>query len=118
MSILIKGMQMPFSCTECPLAITEQRLEYIDEDSQKIMYLYNCLYKPEDIEDGWARFSKVDSKRQDWCPLVELPKHHGKLIDEQEIRNGMNRVLTQPQRPTWDDVYNAIEEMNATIEAE
>ena len=61
---------------------------------------------------------KVTIQTRSLPPLVELPEHHGRLIDEQEILNGMNRILTQPQRPTWDDTYNAIEEMNATIEAE
>ena len=93
MSVLIKGMKMPEDCFSCPLK-----------------------------EEGFCNITNAYAaqiyKRNSDCPLVELPEHHGRLIDEQEIRNGMNRVLTQPQRPTWDDTYEAIEEMNATIEAE
>ena len=72
MSVLIKGMGMPFSCTECPLATTESKYEYLDEDSLKFIQLYSCYYKPDDVEDGWIRHSVADRKRQDWCPLVEV----------------------------------------------
>ena len=96
MSVLIKGMQIPKNCAECPVALSGKYCR---------------------INQTYTTYIKLPF-RPDHCPLVELPEHHGRLIDEQEILNGMNRILTQPQRPTWDDTYNAIEEMNATIEAE
>lgn len=99
MSVVIKGMQMPTSCYYCGLTDTS---------------FINCQafsqYKL--LEDD------CEERRPDWCPLVELPEHHGRLIDENEVRIVMNWLLTQPQRPTWNDTYNAIQEMNAVIEAE
>ena len=45
-----------------------------------------CLAKKE-----WPATSYADEKfreigvRPDWCPLVELPKNHGSLIDADEL---------------------------------
>ncbi len=72
MSVVIKGVGMPFSCTECPLVIADSKYEYLDEDSSKFIQLYSCYYKPDDVEDGWIRHSVADRKKQDWCPLEEV----------------------------------------------
>ena len=50
--------------------------------------------------------------------LVEVKEPHGRLIDENEVRVIMGNVCIQHQRPTWNDVYNGIRNMNAVIEAE
>lgn len=93
MSILIKGMQMPEDCFSCPLR-----------------------------EEGFCNITKEYAgklyERNGDCPLVELPDHHGRLIDENEVRIVMNQLLAQTFRPTWNDTYHAIQEMNAVIEAE
>ena len=85
MSILIKGMKMPDSCVECLAVIRDTLTDPIDRDSQKVTRIYNCSLKPNSIEDGWVTFSKVCSSRQEWCPLVELPEKHGRLIDESTV---------------------------------
>ena len=61
MSILIKGMEMPRTCNDCGL-----------RDS------FDCWITDSYIE---ARFSK----RNEDCPLVEIPTPHGRLIDADEI---------------------------------
>lgn len=100
MSVLIKGMMMPTSCLDCPIYDN---------------YNYHCNLYGYGIP---ARYNYDSSKRPEWCELEELPEHHGRLIDENEVRIVMNWLLTQSQRPVWNDVYNAIQEMNAVIEAE
>lgn len=97
MSTLIKGMKVPKCCSDCPFNPSS---------------LY-CSITHSEIDRDDEFYDKLPD-----CPIVELPEHHGRLIDEQEIRNGMNQILTQPQRPTWNDTYNAIQEMDAVIEAE
>lgn len=97
MSVLTKGMKMPENCEKCP--IREGTF---------------CDIINKDID----RFYRGSIKRDPDCPLVELPEHHGRLIDENEVRIVMNWLLTQPQRPTWNDTYHAIQEMNAVVEAE
>ena len=61
MSIIVKGMEMPKNCDECP-----------------------CYYE---TEGAWRNECEVlgkeyiaDDYRPEWCPLVELPPH-GRLID-------------------------------------
>ena len=59
MSILIKGMEMPPTCEQCPFCDYEQA---------------HCLVH--DIPTSKNRYDK----REAWCPLVEVPPH-GRLID-------------------------------------
>ena len=63
MSVLIKGMKMPMNCDECPLG------EY--EDCE----WFACS----PINMAYRHIAQCD--RLDDCPLVELPEHHGRLID-------------------------------------
>lgn len=79
MSVLIKGMQMPKNCSDCPLnydmmscVITGTRWW------SDTMVLMNFDYQESRLYD---------------CPLVELPEHHGDLVDVNEIR--------------WDDHYDS-----------
>ncbi len=60
MSLLIKEMKMPEKCPDCNF---ESELGF-------------CLAKSPDF-CGYTD----DIRRPDWCPLFELPEHHGRLID-------------------------------------
>ena len=51
MSVLIKGMQIPENCIKCGLM---------------------CALR---------HFNILNDNRPSNCPLVELPEHHGRLID-------------------------------------
>lgn len=69
MSILIKGVEMPENCHECPC---------MRHDSLDGLHRYQCNNK-------LIAFGECDSwsyeRRPNWCPLVELPEKHGRLID-------------------------------------
>lgn len=104
MSVLIKGMEMPQSCSDCQL----------NYDQFACSVTGTRWWSDTMVSLGFD----CDEERLQNCPLVKLPEHHGRLIDENEVRIVMNWLLTQPQRPTWNDTYNAIQEMNAVIEAE
>lgn len=60
MSVLIKGMKMPKTCGDCPMG--------------SVLAGYKCLAKNKQF-DRYA-FHEI----QEWCPLIEVPKH-GRLID-------------------------------------
>ena len=66
MSILIKGMEMPKNCAECPCRIIGYTKDYC-----------NVLGKFVDYAVG-------SEGRRDDCPLIELPPH-GRLIDADEL---------------------------------
>lgn len=88
MSVIIKGIQMPEDCFSCPLK--EEGF---------------C-----NITDAYA--VRIKERNSD-CPLVELPEHHGRLIDEDEIEI--------PSLETVNDqylVFDAIKDAPTIIEAE
>ena len=60
MSILIKGMKMPRNCSECPVALSGKYCR---------------------INKTYTTYIELPI-RPDYCPLVELPEKHGRLIDE------------------------------------
>ena len=67
MSIIIKGMKMPKNCEECTFHnITDEFFDTVHECEVKKNYIIKT-----DIH-------KIPLD----CPLVEIPKKHGRLIDE------------------------------------
>lgn len=63
MSVLIKGMEMPKCCTNCKYSYSEP-----------LFGIQRCKLTDLFIEDYSNDFPES-------CPLVELPEHHGGLID-------------------------------------
>ena len=68
MSILIKGMEMPKRCLDCPFLITR------DND--------DCILQSDETN---AKFEGWDDMKAS-CPLIELPPH-GRLIDADAIQD-------------------------------
>ena len=68
MSVLVKNMEMPKDCRECRLMEYHSHLG--ETWCAPAVGLLAVNFKPIPF-DG----------RPDWCPLVELPKKHGRLID-------------------------------------
>lgn len=71
MSVLIKGMEMPTSCDSCRI------MEFEDTNCVEEFYC-GCpiVFK--------AHPQGVDH-RPDYCPLIEVPEPHGRLIDADAI---------------------------------
>lgn len=59
MSVLIKDMELPKNCSECPVALCGKYCR---------------------INQTHTTYRELPI-RPDHCPLVELPEHHGRLID-------------------------------------
>lgn len=92
MSVLIKGMEMPCACVFC---------ELYDGD------LYWCRGAKKEVP-----YSPED-KRGKFCPLVEVPTPHGRLIDGdaltgEQYKDGNLMVVEM----------DAIEDAPTVIEAE
>ena len=73
MSVLIKGMDMPENCFQCP-----------------------CLDGEYCVCQAVDSYEKIESIkfRPPYCPLVEVPKH-GRLVDADAIRKDIDK-----QRPS------------------
>ena len=94
MSVLVKGMKMPGKCGLCDLFHAESPM--------------HCTvvkgYKTVGVPYGMPR--------PDWCPLVEVPTPHGRLIDSDR----MLRDCKYPEVETYTRV--ALESAPTVIEAE
>ena len=113
MSVLIKGMEMPKSCWNCPCS------SYYDRTYQVL-----CDLTEKRLDDKPWR-----SGRDSDCPLVEIPTPHGRLGDldalYEEISNG-NKAYNgiegydgkYPNIANVDDCLDAIKYADTVIEAE
>lgn len=101
MSLLIKGMDMPDSCSKCPL-------KYSNYD------MYCCR-----VICGDGCIVCVDSytkRRNPACPLVKIPTPHGRLIDADVLLAIMRKRLYG--NPEFDYIIGLVERQRTIIEAE
>ena len=87
MSVVIPGMEMPKNCWECPCFVSDGWFCNLDDEYR-------------DVCDG----------RPDWCPLVELPKKHGRLFDSNEVKKVLDDL------PDSEDKWSAIALLEWAIE--
>ena len=73
MSVLIKDMQMPKNCSECPVALSGKYCR---------------------INNTYTTYIKLPI-RPDHCPLAEFPDHHGRLIDADAVTNKYGEWYTE-----------------------
>ena len=103
MSVVVRGMKMPASCQECP---------------------FNCENAWCLVPGDWReRYYIPRGDVSEYCPLVELPEHHGDLIDRKDVLDACEFI---GERPTVDNPYSEkyacrseiIENIPAVIEQE
>ena len=99
MSVLIRGMKMPKECRECYLL---EYYEYLGETQ--------CSITRRMLAERGKPIS-FDS-RPCWCPLVEVPEPHGRLIDA----DALDYKLGASDRDIY--VKYTLEEEPTVIEAE
>lgn len=99
MSILIKGIKMPRACQVCPLGHWD-----------KLDKLIGCeivrRYVPKDDIEFWEK------DKPSWCPIVEVPTPHGRLIDADALPHYTGYALSA------NEVAKAVEAAPTIIEAE
>lgn len=89
MSVLIKGMEMPKNCAECEF----HQSGYPDWCDLSIR----------------ARDIHNTEIRQEWCPLVEVPTPHGRLIDADKLERDIEEYhLSDGKFQHWVQVQNSI----------
>ena len=81
MSILIKGMEMPKSCSDCPML--DWDLDYI-----------KCKVTGRHFK---VKEEPFGARRVNDCPLIELPPH-GRLIDASELEREISRWIPHPDK--------------------
>ena len=97
MSVLINGIGIPESCAECRFCVNG-----FTDDAP----MYECVCQSYDnvsvlVDDHGKPFDF----RPEWCPLVEVPTPHGRLIDankatEESMKRTGKRLLAIDTAPT------------------
>ena len=98
MSVIVKGMEMPECCYDCPFIRTSFAGDYY------------CAKGKGDEDD----LKKLYSQRMADCPLVEIPTLHSDLVDR-------NKLLAEYDRQHEGEAGKArkiMEQADAVIEAE
>ena len=90
MSVLIKGMEMPETCEECT-------------------YQTKGACFASGVNKGTITIRRMGKDRPDWCPLVELPEKHGRLIDADELTtdNIVSKIFCGQVCYSQSDIDNA-----------
>lgn len=91
MGIYIKEMKMPTCCSVCPL-----EKAVLEKDGSGIKDAYCRI-------TGGTTISNVVTRRTD-CPLMEVKKPHGRLIDADELINDL-RHLYDDHSWNWREVH-------------
>lgn len=86
MSVLIKGMEMPYGCANCSFCSSPIY-------DCKGMATYCCNIDVEelrgkDVTEEVLNMWECGASESfpAWCPLIEVPDGHGRLIDADELR--------------------------------
>ena len=86
MSVLIKGIEMPKSCIDCPCSLNMFFCRALD--GREVTDRTGIEFK----EDG------IVVSRPDWCPLVEMPEEHGDLIDVDKLLKTLGKQCIEAEK--------------------
>ena len=91
MSLIIRGMEMPKDCPHCEFAA----IGYASPMSSDCTLYCRAVDKFKDcateiLKDKPYEVISHYNDRPDWCPLVPLPKGHGRIVDAAEILEKAN----------------------------
>lgn len=89
MSVLIKGMEMPTSCTRCIFSGWSNLYQFRCVLQKDEPVLYDCRHD--------KSIAVVMDGRADKCPLVPVPPH-GRLVDADRIINLLCETLEALKR--------------------
>ena len=101
MSILIKDMDIPQKCGQCKLYHAEHPM--------------HCMA----VEGHRTVGAPYGMPRPDWCPLIEIPTPHGRLVDIKSVEDRkFTTVRTEYQRGWNVALDSVVDNAPTVIEAE
>lgn len=101
MSLIIRSMDMPYCCVVCPF---------------KEMYTDGLLCKATNPHQYIPKFLH---KRNEKCPLTELPTTHGRLIDTDKLVWFIdNHIASGKKWVEFETIKNMINSLPTIVEAE
>ena len=100
MSVIVRGMEMPNGCEQC---------------------CFNGYTKCRRMPIGFEEYPLV-GERPDWCPLIEIPTPHGRLIDAESVYEicgeKQGRASSIGEMQGISKVWKAVKRLPPVIEAE
>lgn len=115
MSILIKGMEMPVTCCQCKEMVYNPEIKW-EQAGKEEEGGWVCLLTGELIDN---------TKREEHCPLIEVPTPHGRLIDADDFDSRIRAAGGLADEELTDDfkdgvlsVLTLMKTQNTVIEAE
>ena len=102
MSLLIKGMDMPKRCLDCPC------YDWSDE-----------VCRGEGVAEAFI--IENSEERSEFCPLIEIPTPHGRLIDADKLAKVIEDAINRKDNPLGYDAVEILGEIyvaKTIIEAE
>ena len=97
MSVLVKDMEMPETCDECEFHCYHSYGEYVCV-AAPLLYPFNL--------------ANSKGRRKSWCPLVEVPAPHGRLIDAdallEDVRKNSVSYSADDFAHEWVDVQPTV----------
>ena len=100
MSIFVPDLEMPKNCLTCPMLKTSPRAAW-------------CSAKESEFQDSIG-------DRWKYCPLQEIKKPHGNLIDVEEVRRHLLDIWNSHQCDSYKvvDMIRDLSEFEVFIKAE
>ena len=106
MSVIVTGMEMPDTCFDCAF----QKFHNLGK--------YVCIATPLFYPMNLANYTEG---RKDFCPLVEIPTPHGRLIDADAIVYTHAIARSLDDGHNWNELcvtQNELDDAPTVIEAE
>lgn len=88
MSVIIKNMNFPDICENCRMCVIQWT-----QDNDPMSFAY-CNAAEEFIAKASDGSDKIVStailSKMDWCPIIDIPKPHGRLIDADALADDLD----------------------------
>ena len=108
MSVIVKGMEMPYGCADCDFCGG-----IIMPDG---IYCCDC---PTEASHGKNISDAINNDaRADFCPLVEIPTPHGRLVDVDDFMRHLISNVADLRTLSTGTVGKALHETPTIVEAE
>ena len=117
MSVLIKGMAMPYGCANCSYMGGA-----VYDSKGKAHYFCNVdvegIRGTDVTNEAVAMYEVAEESFPNFCPLVEV-EPHGDLTDKDKLmQEFMDSDLDHLQRDDWKEVIQIVSDADVVIEAE
>lgn len=76
--IIVKGMEKPDRCFECPFLSESVHIFVADSPKGKQYFeaMWKCKLAPDEVEHPWRSYDQVSKTVEKWCPIEEIKENN------------------------------------------